>query len=71
MNSDKKVDHSANGNCLPLDLARQESLIDADGCFIYAVDKTFMLMKHDQDFIYIYICDRSKWQKCFNAATRH
>lgn len=62
MNSDEKVDHSANGNCLPLDLARQESLIDADGCFIYAVDKTFMLMKHDQD---------SKWQKCFNAATRH
>lgn len=53
MNSDEKVDHSANGNCLPLDLARQESLIDADGCFIYAVDKTFMLMKHDQDFIYV------------------
>lgn len=36
MNSDENVDHSANGNCLPLDLARQESLIDADGClYIY------------------------------------
>lgn len=52
MNSDENVDHGANGNCLPLDLARQESLIDADGCFIYAVDKTLMLMKM-RTYIYI------------------
>lgn len=53
MNSDENVDHSAKGNCLPLDLARQESLIDADGCFIYADDKTLMLMKM-RTYIYMF-----------------
>lgn len=63
MNSDENVDHSAKGNCLPLDLARQESLIDADGCFIYADDKTLMLMKMRT---YIYICFRLLFEKSFH-----
>ncbi|XP_062574488.1 uncharacterized protein LOC134236336, partial [Saccostrea cucullata] len=43
------IDFSAFDNCLPLDLAIQESLIESDGCFICAIDKTFMVMKYNQN----------------------
>lgn len=55
MNSDENVDHSANGNCLPLDLARQESLIDADGCLYISIDlngKSFLMQLRDIDHLY-------------------
>ncbi|XP_061175632.1 uncharacterized protein LOC133184560 [Saccostrea echinata] len=47
------IDFNAFDNCLPLDLAIQESLIDSDGCFICAIDKTFMVMKYRHD-IYLF-----------------
>ncbi|XP_062580740.1 uncharacterized protein LOC134242656 [Saccostrea cucullata] len=44
------IDFSAFDNCLPLDLAIQEALLDSDGCFICAIDKTFMVMKFNHSF---------------------
>uniref|UniRef100_A0A8W8JJZ6 Endonuclease/exonuclease/phosphatase domain-containing protein n=1 Tax=Magallana gigas TaxID=29159 RepID=A0A8W8JJZ6_MAGGI len=50
VDSEEKIDYSAFDRCMPLDIAIQESLIGTDGCFICAVNQTFVIMKHNQEF---------------------
>uniref|UniRef100_A0A8W8MHH3 OTU domain-containing protein n=1 Tax=Magallana gigas TaxID=29159 RepID=A0A8W8MHH3_MAGGI len=50
VDSDENIDYSAFDRCMPLDLAIQNSLIGTDGCFICAVNQTFVIMKHNQEF---------------------
>ncbi|XP_062589569.1 uncharacterized protein LOC134251199, partial [Saccostrea cucullata] len=49
IDSNGTIDFSAFGNCLPLDLAIQESLMNSDGCFICAINQTFMVIKYKHD----------------------
>lgn len=46
----ENIDYSAFDRCMPLDNAIQDSLIETKGCFVCAVNQTFVFMKHDKEF---------------------